>query len=85
MNSGLYETRSGQKYQLQTTRSYLTKKREKKTVSVSAWKVTNFLSTFLWPQSDQHKGSFGIWGFSHFGCFSADVLAENDVTDIMGV
>ena len=60
-------------------------RREEKTVSVSAWKVTNFLSTFLWPQSDQHKGSFGIWGFSHFECFSADVLAENDVTDIMGV
>jgi len=30
MNSGLYETRSGQKYQLQTTQSYFTKKREKK-------------------------------------------------------
>ena len=23
-------------------------------------------------------------GISHFGCFSAVVLAENDVTDIMG-
>ena len=30
MNRGLYETRSGQKYQVQTTHSYFTKKREKK-------------------------------------------------------
>ena len=34
MNSGLYETRSGQKYQLQTTQSYFTKKREKNCFSV---------------------------------------------------
>jgi hypothetical protein len=40
---------------------------------------------FYGYSSGQHKGSFGIWGFFPFGCFSVVVLAENDVTDIMGV
>ena len=60
-------------------------RREKKTVCVRMEGNQFLVHIFMATVGDQHKGSLGIWGFSHFGYSTADVLAENDVTDIMGV
>ena len=85
MNSGLYETRSGQKYQLQTTQSYFTKKREKKNCFSVHMEGYQFLvHIFMATAVVRIRVLLVYRGFSHFGCFSAVVLAENDVTDIMG-
>ena len=84
MNSGLYETRSGQKYQLQTTQSYFTKKREKNCFSVRM-EGYQFLVHIFMATAVVRIRVFWYMGISHFGCFSTVVLAENDVTDIMGV